>query len=241
MRWASGDDQVAEHVKPRARLPRVEVAAPVAATPKASVSIELPKPQPKRTDVAPFEYETADVPFYSPTGKRTGDDGWNKMQKPLAPAESQKHLVLPEGFEAELFVSEPQIAKPICMAWDHKGRLWVSETVDYPNNKQHPGEGHDKITICEDTDGDGRADKFTTFADKLSIPTSLTFANGGVVVQQAPETLFLKSSKDDDHADVRQVLFSGWGVGDTHAGPSNLHWGAGQLDLGHRRILQFQR
>ena len=225
IRWSSGDDKVSEHVKPTPRLARVDVPpAPTATTEKPPV--DLPKPQAKRTDVKPFEYEAAEVPFYSPTGNRTGNDaGWGKMQKPLDAAESMKHLVLPEGFEAQLFVADPQIVKPICMAWDHKGRLWVAETIDYPNNKQPMGEGHDRITICEDTDGDGRADKFTVFADKLSIPTSFTFANGGVVVQQAPETLFLKSTKNDDVADERKVLFTGWGVGDTHAGPSNLRWG----------------
>ena len=59
------------------------------------------------------------------------------------------------------------------MTWDERGRLWIAETVDYPNELQPPGKGRDRIRICEDTDGDGRADKFTVFADKLSIPTSL--------------------------------------------------------------------
>ena len=225
IRWSTGDDKVNEHVKPTPRPARVEVPAAAPAVAEKA-PIDLPKPQAKRTDVKPFEYEAAEVPFYSPTGKRTGADaGWGKMQKPLDPAESQKHLVLPEGFEAQLFVSEPQILKPIYMTWDHRGRLWVAETVDYPNNKQAMGEGHDRITICEDTDGDGRADKFTVFADKLSIPTSFAFARGGVIVHQAPDTLFLKSTKGDDVADERKVLFNGWGVGDTHAGPSNLRWG----------------
>jgi putative membrane-bound dehydrogenase-like protein len=111
------------------------------------------------------------------------------------------------------------------MAWDERGRLWIAETVDYPNNLQPPGKGNDRITICEDTKGTGRADKFTVFADKLSIPTGLTFANGGAIVTQAPDTLFLKSSKGDDRADVREVLFSGWHTNDTHAGPSNLRRG----------------
>jgi putative membrane-bound dehydrogenase-like protein len=111
------------------------------------------------------------------------------------------------------------------MAWDARGRLWIAESVDYPNDMQPPGQGHDRIKICEDTKGDGRADKFTIFADKLSIPTSLVFADGGVVVAQAPEMLFLKSSKGDDKADVRRVLFGGWGISDTHSGPSNLRWG----------------
>ncbi len=111
------------------------------------------------------------------------------------------------------------------MTWDHKGRLWVAETVDYPNNLQRPGEGHDQIKICEDTDGDGKADKFTVFADKLSIPTSMVFANGGLVIHQAPDTLFLQDTDGDDKADVRKTLFTGWGTSDTHAGPSNLRYG----------------
>ena len=107
------------------------------------------------------------------------------MQKPLAPEESMKHIVVPEGFHVELFAAEPDLGgKPICMTWDERGRLWVCETIDYPNELQPPGEGRDRIRICEDTDGDGRADKFTVFAEKLSIPTSLAFARGGVIVQQ---------------------------------------------------------
>src|SRR5262249_36786381 len=74
-------------------------------------------------------------------------------------------------------------------------------------------------------DGDGKADKVTVFADKLSIPTSLVFANGGVIVHQPPHTLFLKDTDGDGKADVRRVLFTGWSTGDTHAGPSNLQYG----------------
>ncbi len=178
----------------------------------------------RRKDLKPFEYKDANVPFYSPPGNKDLKD-WNRMQLPVEPAESAKHLVVPPGFEVKLFASEPEITKPIAMAWDARGRLWIAETVDYPNDMQPEGQGRDRIKICEDTDGDGIADKFTVFADKLSIPTSLAFANGGVIVQQAPHTLFLRDSKGGDHADERHVLFSGWGTGDTHAGPSNLHWG----------------
>ena len=66
------------------------------------------------------------------------------------------------------------------MNWDERGRLWVCETLDYPNELQPQGKGRDRIRICEDTDGDWRADKFTVFADKLSIPTSLTLAGGTI-------------------------------------------------------------
>ncbi len=181
---------------------------------------------PGSQDLEPFTYVEAKVPNYV-AGKQWGKMGEpiRKMQQPLSPRESMKHMHLPEGFEVQLYASEPNIARPIAMAWDERGRLWIAETVDYPNNLQKAGQGHDRIKICEDTDGDGRADKFTVFADKLSIPTGLVFANGGVIVSQAPDMLFLKSSKGDDKADVRRVLFSGWGTHDTHAGPSNLRRG----------------
>jgi hypothetical protein len=174
----------------------------------------------------PFTYVEANVPNYLP-GKKWGTIGEpiHRMQEPLEPAESMKHMHLPEGFEIQLYAAEPDIVRPIAMAWDERGRLWLAESVDYPNNRQPSGQGHDRIVICEDTDGDGRADKFTVFADKLSIPTSIAFANGGLVVTQAPDTLFLQSSRGDDRADVRRVLFSGWGTRDTHAGPSNLRPG----------------
>jgi putative membrane-bound dehydrogenase-like protein len=186
-----------------------------------------PEMTPKRTDVKPFEYVEANVPFYpaSAVWGKTGDP-IKKMQKPLEPAESMKHMVTPVGFEVRLFASEPQLGgKPIAMNWDERGRLWVAVTVDYPNDKQPEGQGHDRIVICEDTDGDGRADKFTVFADKLSIPTGLIFANGGVIVNQAPHTLFLKDTDGDDVADERKLLFTGWSTSDTHAGPSNLSYG----------------
>jgi putative membrane-bound dehydrogenase-like protein len=147
------------------------------------------------------------------------------MQNPLPPEESLKHWVAPPGFTVSLFASEPEIVKPICMAWDARGRLWIAETLDYPNEQRPPGEGRDRIKICEDTDHDGKADKFTVFADHLSIPTGMVFANGGLIVIEGGHTLFLKDTNGDDQADVRQILFEGWGMGDTHATASNLRWG----------------
>ncbi|MFW5726652.1 MAG: PVC-type heme-binding CxxCH protein, partial [bacterium] len=85
--------------------------------------------------------------------------------------------------------------------------------------------GDDRIKILEDTDGDNKADKVTVFAEGLNIPTGLTFANGGIIVSQAPKFLFLKDTDGDDKADVRQEIISGWGTFDTHAGPSNLTYG----------------
>lgn len=202
---------------------------------------DKPKMTAVAKDVKPFEYEAADVPFYPPQrGANKGNEKW-QMQKPVAPEESLKHLVTPQGFHVELFVAEPELqGKPICMNWDERGRLWVCETVDYPNEMQPKGEGRDRIRICEDTDGDGRADKFTVFAEKLSIPTSLVFCRGGVIVHQAPDTLFLKDEDGDDKCDTRKVLFTGWSTGDTHAGPSNLRYGLDNWYYGQVGYAGFQ-
>lgn len=149
-----------------------------------------------------------------------------KYQEPLSPEESKKLIQVPVGFDLELYASEPDIINPIAMEWDEKGRLWVIETVDYPNTVlEEEAMGDDRIKICEDTDGDGKADKFTVFADKLNIPTSLVFVNGGIIVSQAPHFLFLKDTDGDDKADVRKIIIDGWGTADTHAGPSNLKYG----------------
>jgi uncharacterized protein len=187
---------------------------------------DAPEMTPFDQAAKPFEFTAGRLPNY-PAGERWGTNGEpiNTMQKPLDPAESVKHMTTPVGFRPELFASDPEIGKPLAMNWDERGRLWILETVDYPNELQREGEGRDRIRICEDTDGDGRADKFTVFADRLSIPTSLAFAYGGVIVLQAPHTLFLKDTTGDDVADERHVLFTGWGTRDTHAGPSNLTYG----------------
>lgn len=147
-----------------------------------------------------------------------------EAQKPVSPEESMKLAQVPVGFELSLFASEPDVVNPIFVNWDHKGRAYVIQTTDYPNNLHAGNLGNDKIIICDDTNKDGRADKFTTFADKLSIPTSLVFANGGVICTNGTEMLFLKDSDGDDKADIRQVLFSGFNMGDTHAGVSNLRY-----------------
>ena len=173
----------------------------------------------------PLEYRPAKVAFYPPRGPRTGDGEWNQMQLPLGVEESMRHMVTPPEVRPVLFASEPDLLPVIAMNWDERGRLWVAESVDYPNQLQPEGQGNDRISILEDTDGDGRADRFTVFADRLSIPTGLTFARGGVIVQQAPSTLFLKDTDGDDRADHREVLLSGWGTTDTHSGPSNIRWG----------------
>ena len=167
-----------------------------------------------------LQYAEAKIPNYE---KR---DPPPQLQAPLSPEESQSLIQIPPEFELQLFASEPDINQPVAMAWDEKGRLWLLETTDYPNEiNLEDGTGNDQIKIIEDTDNDGKADKFTVFADQLSVPTSLVFANGGVIVAQAPHFLFLKDTDGDDKADIRETIITGWGTFDTHAGPSNLRYG----------------
>ena len=169
---------------------------------------------------APLKYEKRDnIPNYE---KRPEPLAY---QLPLSPEESIKHTQVPVGFKLELFASEPDIVNPIYFQWDKSGRLWVVETVDYPNELKEGRKGNDRIKICEDTDGDGKADKFTIFADGFNIPTSLTFARGGVILAHAPDLLFLQDTDGDDKADIRKILITGFGLNDTHAGPSNLRYG----------------
>lgn len=172
-------------------------------------------------DIPTLQYEEREnIPNYEQR------DPAPKYQLPLSPEASEKLIQVPAGFDVQLFASEPDIINPIAMDWDERGRLWVIETVDYPNTvRSDKGEGDDRIKICEDTNGDGKADKFTIFADKLNIPTSFTFANGGIIVSQAPHFLFLKDTDGDDKADVKEVIIDGWGTFDTHAGPSSLQRG----------------
>jgi putative membrane-bound dehydrogenase-like protein len=166
----------------------------------------------------PFEYRVADLPNYE---QRPGQQ---LQQLPLSPEESVKHIQIPVDFTLDVFAHEPDVMHPIAMTWDERGRLFVLITKDYPNERKETG-GSDYILICEDTNGDGKADKFTKFSDDLSVPTGMVFANGGLIVSQAPHMLFLQDTDGDDKADVKKVLFTGFGTFDTHAGPSNLHYG----------------
>ncbi|RYF70928.1 MAG: dehydrogenase, partial [Cytophagaceae bacterium] len=170
------------------------------------------------------------VDIYDAAGIAIGDYSKRymvpKMQEALKPEESIKLMQVPVDFDIQLFAAEPDITNPIAMSWDERGRLWIVESVDYPNTfLETDGAANDRIKICEDTNGDGKADKFTVFADKLNIPTSMVFANGGVVVAMAPHLVFLKDTNGDDKADVRENIMSGWEKNDTHFGPSNLQYG----------------
>lgn len=208
-----GDDEQgwnspALHARVRQALFRA-MAAPVAAALRA-------------LNIQPLRYTDSPVPI--PNYERR--EAPPRLQQALSPTEAPKHIQVPPGFELQLFAAEPLITgNPEAMAWDERGRLWIAETQDYPNNMQPAGQGHDVIKILEDTNRDGRADKATVFADKLSIVSSLVFSNGGIIISQAGELVALKDTNGDDKADRRETLLAGWSARDTHALASNLKYG----------------
>ena len=171
-------------------------------------------------------YQIADPKYFDgPVPNYERRDPAPKVQQSLSPEQSMSLMQVPVDFELQLFAAEPDVVNPIYMNWDERGRLWVIETVDYPNEIKDDDVGDDRIKILEDTNGDGKADKFTIFADKLNIPTSFVFTNGGIIVSHAPSFILLKDTDGDDKADVRQPLLTGWGKRDTHAQASNLRYG----------------
>ncbi len=129
-----------------------------------------------------------------------------------------------EGLNVDLFAADPLIDKPVQMAFDQRGRLWVATTTLYPHIK--PGEkASDKIIILEDTDHDGRADKATVFANDLYIPTAILPAKDGCYVSDDTKIYFYHDKDADGRADEREVILSGFGTEDSHHKAHVFRWG----------------
>jgi mono/diheme cytochrome c family protein len=130
-----------------------------------------------------------------------------------------KHFTVPEGYKIDLFASESEftdLRNPVQASFDNKGRLWVSVLPSYPHYKPGDERPNDKILIFEDTDGDGRADKQTVFADGLHLPIGFEIAPEGVYVSQEPNLALLVDDDGDDKADRMQLLLHGFDSHDTH-------------------------
>ena len=134
-----------------------------------------------------------------------------------------------EGYEISLFASErefPEIANPLAMTFDTRGRLWVLTSPTYPHVL--PGvPPHDKLVVLEDANQDGRADKLTVFADGLYIPTGFELGDGGAYVSQQPNLVFLRDTDGDGKADERRVVLHGFGTEDSHHAIHAFTWGPG--------------
>jgi putative membrane-bound dehydrogenase-like protein len=166
----------------------------------------------------------------------------------FTPADSVKRMKPAPGFAVSLVAHEPEIRQPINLTFDQRGRLWVTQYLQYPNPNglkavsvdqflrteydrvpQPPPKGpkgNDRITICEDTDGDGQADRFTDFVSGLNLCTGMAIGHGGVFVMQSPYLLFYPDKDGDDRPDGDpEVLLSGFGMQDAHAYANSLQWG----------------
>lgn len=136
----------------------------------------------------------------------------------LGGEEAIKQMSIGKGLEVNLFASEeqfPELINPVQMSFDTKGRLWVAAWPNYPHWKP-TDPMNDKLLILEDTNGDGRADVCKTFAGDIHNPTGFEFWNGGVIVAQGPDILFLKDTDGDDKYDVKQRILHGVDTADTH-------------------------
>ncbi|HWN96722.1 MAG TPA: PVC-type heme-binding CxxCH protein [Methylomirabilota bacterium] len=152
--------------------------------------------------------------------------------KPATPFKTQPHptfQLADPNLEVTLWAENPLLAKPIAMNWDARGRLFIASSSLYPQIE--PGQVQDdKILVLEDTNGDGKADKTTVFADGLLIPTGIEPGDGGCYVGQSTELLHFKDTDGDGIADQRRVVLSGFGTEDTHHILHTLRWGPdGQL------------
>ena len=147
--------------------------------------------------------------------------------RPVASVADQlQHFTMADGWNVNCFASEetfPELANPICMAFDGNGRLWVACAPTYPH--LIPGEApQDKLLVLEDTDGDGAADKRTVFADGLYIPTGFVLSPEGAYVVDQPNLVHVRDLDGDLQADVKDVLLNGLGSEDSHHSMSAFTW-----------------
>ncbi len=130
-----------------------------------------------------------------------------------------KKIHVPKGYKIDLFASEKEfadLANPVQLSFDNKGRLWIATMPSYPHYKPGDNKPNDKIIILEDTDNDGKADKEITFADSLHLPVGFEIAPEGVYISQGTNLMLFSDTNGDDKADTKQILLSGFDDHDTH-------------------------
>jgi putative heme-binding domain-containing protein len=173
--------------------------------------------------LAPWQ-APAEQSLPSPQGQDVIPHGQDQAPgPPLSPAEAIKKMTVPEGFTVELVAGEPDIVNPVAMTFDERGRIWITESLEYPRSSAGPG--RDRIKVLESTRGDGRYDKITVFAEGLNIPSGIAVGHGGVWVANSPDILFLQDTQGTGKADRREVVVTGFGRTDTHELPNSLTWG----------------
>jgi putative membrane-bound dehydrogenase-like protein len=142
--------------------------------------------------------------------------------KPMSPAEALKAFQVRPGVRVELAASEPMVTDPVSACYDADGRLYVVEMRGYPYPEKSPT-GY--VRRLEDVDGDGRFDRSTIFFDGLSWPTGVVPYDGGVFIAVAPDILYAKDTDGDGIADVKKLMFSGFGTQNVQGLVNGLLWG----------------
>lgn len=166
-------------------------------------------------DLAAMDKNTLKLPEV----KTNYDFGQDPNSKYLYGEEALSKFHTAPGYKIDLFASEkefPDLANPVQISFDSKGRLWVATMPSYPHYKAGDGKPNDKIIILEDTDGDGKADKQSIFADHLHLPIGFEFAPEGVYLSQGKNLVLLKDTDNDGKADHKEVILSGFDDHDTH-------------------------
>jgi putative heme-binding domain-containing protein len=149
--------------------------------------------------------------------------GQDRMPGPaLSPAEAIKKMKVPEGFSVELVAAEPDIVNPVAMTFDERGRVWITESLEYP--RASAGPGRDRVKVIE-IGPDGKASRITVFAEGLNIPSGIAVGHGGVWVANSPDILFYRIGLDGKAAGKPEVVVTGFGRTDTHELPNSLVWG----------------
>jgi putative heme-binding domain-containing protein len=141
------------------------------------------------------------------------------------PDGEKKGFHLPPGFEAQLVAAEPGIHKPMNIAFDNRGRLWVTSTVEYPYPVKEGATARDAVKILDDFDDNGRARKITTFAEGLNIPIGILPLRHGTLVHSIPNISRLVDDDADGKADKREVYYASIGSADTHGMINAFTWG----------------
>jgi putative heme-binding domain-containing protein len=170
-------------------------------------------------DLAARDAETAALPPVETNYVGGGVGGGNGALTFLTGAEALAAIAVPEGYRIEQWATEQEfgdLANPVQLSFDNAGRLWVATMPSYPHYRPGDPKPNDKLLILEDTDGDGRADKQTVFADKLHLPMGFELAPEGVYLSQGSNLVLLKDTDGDDAADEREIILSGFDDHDTH-------------------------
>lgn len=159
-----------------------------------------------------------------PFALMTGESIAQRYAGPLSPEESLKKLNVAPGFKAQIYAAEPFVLDPVALEFDETGNAYVVEMPDYPYEVE-PGKGHGRIKMLSDTNGDGRIDKATIFAENVTEATSILPWKDGLIVTAAPNIIYLKDTNGDGKSDTSEILFSGFFQNNSEAQVTSLRFG----------------